>query len=60
MVERQMEILLQAAMLRSTLQRERELEDLVRGILAFDPLVQRQRSCSTKPMPKGLTSLITA
>lgn len=40
MVERQTEILLhQASLLRSTLQRERELEDLVRSILAFDPQV---------------------
>lgn len=40
MVERQTEILLhQASLLRSTLQRERELEDLVREILAFDPLM---------------------
>ncbi|WP_146359817.1 CdaR family transcriptional regulator [Arthrobacter yangruifuii] len=40
MVERQTEILLQqASLLRSTVQRERELEDLVREILAFDSLV---------------------
>ncbi|MCP2049376.1 UNVERIFIED_ORG: carbohydrate diacid regulator [Paenarthrobacter nicotinovorans] len=43
MVERQTEILLhQASLLRSTLQRERELEDLVRSVLAFDPLVTDQ------------------
>ncbi|WP_347109389.1 sugar diacid recognition domain-containing protein [Paenarthrobacter sp. S56] len=40
MVERQTEILLhQASLVRSTLQRERELEDLVRSILAFDPQI---------------------
>lgn len=55
MVERQTEILLhQASLLRSTLQRERELEDLVRGILAFDPLTAEPSTLLDQANDQGI------
>lgn len=55
MVERQTEILLhQASLLRSTLRRERELEDLVREILAFDPLVTEQAELLHQANDRGI------
>ncbi|WP_178992872.1 CdaR family transcriptional regulator [Paenarthrobacter nitroguajacolicus] len=55
MVERQTEILLhQASLLRSTLQRERELEDLVRGILEFDPLTTEPAALLNQANDQGI------
>lgn len=54
-VERQTEILLhQASLLRSTLQRERELEDLVREILAFNPLVTEPTALLNQANDRGV------